>query len=118
MYGPKAQSLLKVQSLFRVEHSQEVKNLTHGVYNYSAWVNIPQTSQTGFYATLRIVWRNSSGNNISTSVVKTYTGTTTGWDNATATLTAPAGTNRASVQILVKNLSGSVYVDNLSFQRQ
>ena len=97
--------------------AQVVKNLTPGVYNYSAWVNIPQTSQTGFYATLRIVWRNSSGNNISTSVVKTYTGVTSGWDNATATLTAPAGTNRASVQILVKKLNGSVYVDNLSLTR-
>ena len=94
---------------------QVVPNLTAGgTYNFSGQVNIPATSDA-FTFKIQVKWRNSSNNVISTSVVKTYTASTSGWNEATASLVAPIGTTNALVQMVVTNLNATIYVDKFSF---
>lgn len=99
--------------------TQTVKNLTGGTtFNYSGFVNIPPLSDTIFSITLDVVWKNSSGSTLGTSVVKTYTSATSDWDLASASLTSPAGTTKATVRMVVKKLNGTIYVDNLNLTPQ
>jgi hypothetical protein len=94
---------------------QVVPNLTAGeTYNFSGWVNIPSTSDT-FTFKIQVKWRNASNSAISTKVIKTYTTSTGGWNEATASLVAPAGTTNALVQMIVSSLNGTIYVDDFSF---
>ncbi|MDP9312778.1 MAG: hypothetical protein M3R24_18135, partial [Chloroflexota bacterium] len=94
--------------------SQTVPNLTAGsAYNFSGWVNIPNTSDT-FSFKLYIAWKDSSGTTISYTTIKTYTGAT-GWNNARASLVAPAGTTQARVRMEASSLNATIYVDDFVF---
>lgn len=96
---------------------QTVTGLTAGTsYRFSGWVNIPATTDA-FTIKLQVVWQNSSGGTISTSTVKTYSAETSGWNQATGTLVAPAGTVRATIQMVVSSLNATIYVDDFSFGR-
>jgi hypothetical protein len=91
---------------------QTVKNLTGGVpYSFSGRVNIPASSDA-FTFKLQIRWRNAGNTVIGTSVIKTYTASTNGWNQATATLTAPSGTTNALVVMVVNSLNRTIYVDD------
>jgi hypothetical protein len=95
---------------------QAVKNLTAGTpYSFSGRVNIPASSDA-FTLKLQIKWRNASNNVISTSTIKTYTASTNGWNQATANLTAPAGTTNALVVMVVSSLNRTIYVDEFIFK--
>jgi len=95
--------------------SQNVLNLTAGsTYSFTGWANIPPTSDA-FTFKFEVKWHNASGNGIRTNTIKSYTGPTGGWDQATATLVAPAGTTHASVQMKVSSLKATIYADELKF---
>jgi hypothetical protein len=95
---------------------QIVKNLTPGTkYTFSGYVNIPASSDT-FTLKLQVRWRTAE-TVLSTSTIKTYTTTTSGWNQAIASLTAPAGTNNAQVSIVVSSLNRTIYVDQFTFKR-
>lgn len=94
---------------------QSVTGLTAGAtYNFSGWANIPTLAGT---TTLKfqVTWIDSTNTTISTSTIKTYSAVTSGWNQATATLTAPAGTVKADVKMNVASLNATIYVDDLSF---
>ena len=94
---------------------QRVSNLTAGTnYSFAAWVNIPATSDA-FTFKLQVKWLDSANNAISTNTVRTYTAATSGWDQATANLVAPAGTAKADIRMVVSNLNATIYVDDFSF---
>ena len=95
--------------------TQKVSNLTAGTtYTFKAWVNIPATSDA-FSVEMQVRWRNSSGTELRTDIVKAYAGATGGWDLATASLVAPTGTTNAVVRMKVKSLNATIYVDDVSF---
>ena len=95
--------------------SQDVLNLTAGnIYSFKSWANIPPTSDS-FTFKFEVKWRDASGNGIRTNTIKSYTGATGGWDQATATLVAPAGTTHASVRMKVSSLNATIYADELKF---
>jgi hypothetical protein len=78
-------------------------------------VNIPPTSDA-FTFKLQVQWRNAANAVISTQLVKTYTGATSGWDEAAATaLVAPTGAVKAQVHMNVSSLNGDIYVDHFIF---
>ncbi len=94
---------------------QRVDNLTAGAtYHLSGWVNIPATADA-FTFRLQVRWIDSANNTITTDTIKTYTATTSGWDQATGSLVAPAGTVKAEVKMAVLSLNATIYVDDLSF---
>ena len=94
---------------------QTVNNLTAGTpYTLSGWTNIPQSAGSSFNYQLKIEWRNGS-TLIYRDTVKKYTGVTSGWDQATANLVAPAGTTNARILLAVTGLNGTFYVDDFFF---
>lgn len=96
---------------------QPVTQLQPGTsYTVGGWVNIPITSDA-FTFSLLVQWRTASSGVISTQVVKRYTAATSGWNEATARLTAPAGTAYALVILYPTNLNATIYVDDVVFQR-
>jgi len=96
--------------------TQTVLNLTAGTtYNFSGSVNIPTQGDTTFTFKIQVIWKNASGSNISTTLVKNYTATTSGWNQATKAMVAPAGTVNAVVKMVASSLNGSIYVDNFFF---
>ena len=98
--------------------SQSVPNLTAGApYSFTGWVNVPSTSDA-FSFKLQVRWRDASNNTISTTTIKTYTAPTGGWNQATASLVAPARTTNAQVRMVVSSLNAKIYVDDFAFQRQ
>ena len=92
--------------------SQTVLSLAAGKkYSFSGWVNIPSIGGS-FKLELKVVWRNSVQNkNLNTTSIKSYTGATNGWVEATANLTAPNGTDSAQVQMVLTGLKRTLYVD-------
>jgi hypothetical protein len=96
---------------------QNVGGLNGGVsYNFSGRVRIPATSDVFTYR-LQVVWRNSSNAIITSRTVKTYSAATgSTWDQASASLVAPAGTTKAQVRLVASNLKATIYVDDLSFR--
>lgn len=99
--------------------SQTVTNVTAGtLYDFSGWVNIPPISDTNFSITYQIVWKNSGGSKLGISVIRIFNAQTSGWENAVASLTAPTGATKATLQIVVKSLTGSIFVDNITLNRQ
>jgi hypothetical protein len=96
--------------------SQSVNNLNAGqAYSFSGWVNIPPTSDT-FTFKIDVQWQNASNAVISTKTVKSYTAQTSGWNQATANLVAPAGTTSAHVRMVVSSLNATVYADDFVLQ--
>lgn len=94
--------------------TQTVGNFPTGKrYNFSAWVNIPASTDAFTFA-VQVRWRNAANGIISTQTIKTYTGSTTGWNQAAASVTAPAGTNNAQVVLVATSLNRKVYVDDLT----
>ncbi|MBK9715366.1 MAG: hypothetical protein IPO81_29370 [Kouleothrix sp.] len=94
---------------------QTVGNLSAGrAYTFVGYANIPSTGDT-FTFKWQVVWRNSSGSTISTSTIKTYSGATAGWNQASATLTAPSGTSSARIRMAVSSLNATIYVDDVAF---
>ena len=94
---------------------QTVNALTAGTtYQFSGWVNIPPTSDV-FSFKLDLQWLNSGGAIISTTIIKNYTTSTNGWDPATTSLAAPAGTTSAKVRMVVGSLNATIYVDQFLF---
>jgi hypothetical protein len=96
---------------------QVFRNITPGaVYTFSGWVNIPP-SNDAFTLKLQVKWRNSSNTVISTNTLKTYTASTNGWHQATASLTTPAGTTNAVMLITISSLNRTIYVDEFVLKR-
>lgn len=96
--------------------SQGVTGLTAGtMYTVGGWINIPATSDT-FTFKLEVQWRNASNSVISTSAIKSYSAATSGWNQATASLVAPAGTTNAQVRMVVTSLNATIYVDDMEFR--
>lgn len=85
-------------------------------YNFSAWTNIPATSDTFTYK-IQLRWRNSGGSIIRTDTIKTYTSQTSGWNNALATKTAPANSKSVLVRMALTSLKGPIYVDDFSLTK-
>jgi subtilisin family serine protease len=84
-------------------------------YTFVGAVNIPPTSDA-FTFKLQVQWRNAANAVISTQLVKTYTGATSGWDEAASTaLVAPTGAVKAQVHMNVSSLNGDIYVDHFIF---
>ncbi len=81
-------------------------------YGFSGWINVPATADAFTFA-LEVQWLNASNVVVGTSPIKTYTAATNGWNNATATLGAPAGATKASVRMVVTSLNATVYVDDV-----
>jgi len=96
---------------------QTVKTVVAGVpYAFSGRVNIPSSSDT-FTFRIEVQWRNASNAVISTSTIQTYTASTNGWTQATASLTAPSGTTHALIVMVVSSLNRTIYVDEFAFRR-
>ncbi|HZQ07713.1 MAG TPA: hypothetical protein VFD70_14110, partial [Anaerolineae bacterium] len=92
-------------------------NLSAGTnYDISGWVNIPPTSDA-FSLKLDVNWQNANGNSIQINTIKTYTAATNGWNQATASLVAPAGTVSAHVRMVVSSLNATIYVDDFSLRQ-
>ena len=65
---------------------------------------------------LQVRWRDASNATISTTTIKTYNPSTTGWSQATASPLAPAGTTNAQVRVIVSSLNAAIYVDDFEFK--
>jgi WD40 repeat protein len=90
--------------------------LTAGtVYDFAGWVNVPATTDA-FTFRFDIVWRNSSNTVVSTQTVRTLSGPTSGWVKLSGSYAAPAGTTRASVNMVLTSLNATVGVDDVSFR--
>jgi hypothetical protein len=96
--------------------AQTITGLTAGTtYKVAGWVNIPAQNDASFTFKLQVSWRNASNTTISTKTIKSYIAATGGWNQATASLVAPAGTTNAQVQLVASSLNGTIYVDDISF---
>ncbi len=84
-------------------------------YKFSGWVNVPAASGS-FELDLQVSWLRVDNRVISTIVIKKYTATTSGWNEAVANLVAPSGTTHADVQMVLKKLKRTVYVDDFAFR--
>ena len=94
---------------------QRVSGLTAGTtYHFSGWVNIPATADS-FTLKLQVRWLDSANNTLSTTTLKTYTAATSGWNQATAAIVAPANTAKADIRLDVGSLNATIYVDDFSF---
>ena len=60
--------------------------------------------------------RNAANRTISISPIKTFSGPTTGWIRAAATVTPPAGTNNARLELAATSLNATAYVDDVSYR--
>jgi hypothetical protein len=90
---------------------QRVSNVSAGTtYDFAAQVNIPATTDR-FTFRLEVRWLNSSNSTINIQTIKTYNAQTSGWDAASRSLVAPAGTVRADVRMVLGSLNARVFVD-------
>ena len=95
--------------------TQTVSNLAPGTTcSFSGWVNVRPTSDA-FTLGLQVRWRTATDSSIKTDTIKTYSGPTVGWDNATSSLVAPVGTAKAQVRMNVSSLNATLYVDDFTF---
>ncbi len=94
--------------------AQQVSGLTAGrPYVFEGWVNIPLTSDT-FTFELRVSWRSTSGAVVRSDIVKTYSDDSAGaWTRAAQVLIAPPGATQANLQMLVTDLSATIYTDDV-----
>jgi len=83
-------------------------------YTFSGWADVGSQANGGFKFQVKLQWRNASGK-ISTVKLTELTGPTSGWTELTATDTAPAGATEVRVMMTLRNLNGSVYVDDFGF---
>jgi hypothetical protein len=96
---------------------QTVTGLSGGTaYLFSGWANIPAQNDNSFTFKFDVRWLNASNQTISTTTIKKYTAGTPGWDQASKSLVAPAGTTHAQVRMVATSLNGALYVDDLLFR--
>jgi hypothetical protein len=91
---------------------QDVSATAGTTYNFSAWVNRLATTDT-FKVVLKLQWRNATKAISTVTISKITKSTPTGWDDHVASLTAPAGTVKARVFMVVSSLNATVYVDDI-----
>lgn len=100
---------------------QTVPGLTAGrSYVAGCSVRLAPAAGDAFTMKVQIVWKNASGVNVRTDVVKSYSQTSAKdiWNRASRTAAAPAGAVSAAVQLKVSSLTGAVYVDDCTFTAQ
>ena len=85
-------------------------------YGFSGWVNIPATADS-FTFTIRVRWRNHNNKLLRTDVVSTDSVATAGWNQVLRTMTSPAKTKNAQVQMVATDLKATVYVDDFELSR-
>jgi hypothetical protein len=97
---------------------QTITNLTPGTtYPFAAWVNIPAQNDTTFTFKFQVQWRRADNTTISTSTIRTFTGSTgTVWSLAATSLVAPPGTAKANIIMKATSLNGTIYVDDFRFE--
>jgi regulation of enolase protein 1 (concanavalin A-like superfamily) len=96
--------------------SQDVTALAGETYDVSGWLRI--TSQTNnFTLEVRVLALASSGTVLSTLVAGSYASTTDDWERFAISLTLPAGTASARIEILGQGLGATAYVDDIDFRR-
>lgn len=96
--------------------AQTVGNFPAGKrYYLSSWVNIPASSDA-FTFKVQVRWRDAANRVISTQTIRTYTAKTSGWNQAAAYVTAPAGTNNAQVVLATTSLKRKIYVDDFTLK--
>lgn len=99
-----------------IDITQSVPNIQPGqLYDVGAWVNIPATTDR-FVLRMWVQWRNTGNSLISSSEIKIYSAPTNGWDQATASMMAPAGATTATVMITAYNLKATLYLDDVTFR--
>ena len=97
--------------------TQTVTGLSAGAtYLFSGWANIPVQNDATFSLKFQVRWLDASNTTINTTLIKNYTATTTGWNQATKNLVAPAGTTHAQIRMVMTSLNGAVYVDDMLFR--
>jgi hypothetical protein len=84
-----------------------------GTYNFSAWANPIVTADT-FRIVFKVQWRTDSKALTTVTIGKVTKTTTAGWQEYASTLTAPAGTTKVKVSMIVSSLKTTVYVDDIS----
>ena len=91
-----------------------MSNITAGTsYTFSAWTNIPATSDSFSYR-LQLIWKNASGNTLRTDTIKSYTSQTGGWNRVVSTKIAPTDTRSVIIRMIVKSLNATIYTDDFS----
>jgi hypothetical protein len=93
---------------------EQTVNATAGeVYNVTLWANPVQTPDA-FTLNFKVQFRSNSGALATFVVVKINKKTPGGWNDHVAQLTAPAGTTKARVMMVISSLRTTVYVDDIS----
>lgn len=85
-------------------------------YTFSGWTNIPQTSDAFTYK-LQLIWKNSSGKNLRTDTLQSFTKATSGWQQTTAVKSAPANAVSVIVRMNVVSLNATIYTDDFSLTK-
>ncbi len=99
-----------------------VKTLVSGIertatYELTGSVFIHPTSDQEFRFKVQVQWRGSAGH-IATQTVADWHAETSGWQPFTATITAPAGADRAQVMLHATSLRTTIDVDSFSLVRR
>jgi hypothetical protein len=84
-----------------------------GTYDFSAWAN-PVVTSDAFSVAFKVQWRTDTKALTTVTVGKVNKQTTAGWKQFTQTLTAPAGTTKVKISMVVGSLKTTVYVDDIS----
>jgi len=92
--------------------SQEVAASAGTPYTFDGYMSIPTIA--GMTVETRLQFLNGSGGSIADNLMSTRTTTTSGFTNINGTYTAPAGTTKARVVVFIKDLNGTVYLDDFS----
>ncbi len=114
VYGYAMRHAATDNSSYTIYHSGVGPLSPGATYSFSGWVNIPPTSDS-FTFKIEVRWKTNTGSVLSTSTIKTYTAATSGWNKASATFVAPAGTNDATLRMVVSSLNAHVYTDDFWF---
>lgn len=88
-------------------------------YTFTGYVDIPSSSVINNF-NIEVSWWGDGGTAlISTDSVNTYNTSTNGvWDYVITNVTAPPGTQSATVRMIITGLQGQIYIDDFSFQPQ
>lgn len=98
---------------------QWMPNISPGArYRLEGYVNIPPTSDSFAFRVEVSWWSDGGGTLINTVPVQTFSGPTNGWNLLATDLVAPAGTQSATVRMVLESLNGQIYVDDFAFTPQ
>lgn len=84
------------------------------IYTLSGYMRLENVIGSG--TSIIIDWKTSSGSYISSSTIITKTGTI-GWTKFSGTITSPSNAYKAIIILQLKNSSGKVYFDDVSFYK-